>query len=66
MRGTGAFGGDPFLAALAAQVPSEETIYSTLHSVYKCAGFSSQCLIAALVYVERIISISGEALLGLY
>lgn len=40
------------------EVPSEETIYYTIRSVYDCARFPSECLIVSLVYMERLIAFS--------
>lgn len=45
------------------EVPTEETIYHTIHSIHECAGFSSECLIVSLVYMERIISASSVPIL---
>lgn len=40
------------------EIPSEETIYYTIRSVYDCARFPSECLIVSLVYMERLIAFS--------
>jgi len=40
------------------EVPSEETIYYTIRSVYDCARFPPECLIVSLVYMERLIAFS--------
>lgn len=45
------------------EVPSEETIYHTIHSVYDCARFPSECLIVSLVYMERLIAFSQVPIL---
>lgn len=45
------------------EVPTEETIFHTLRSVYECARFPSECLIVSLVYVERLIAVSEVPLL---
>ena len=45
------------------QVPAEETIFHTLHSVYSCARFPSECLIISLVYIERLIAVAGVPIL---
>jgi hypothetical protein len=45
------------------EVPSEETIYHTIHSIHDCAGFSSECLIVCLIYMERITSTSAVPIL---
>ena len=43
------------------EVPTEETIYYTIRSVYDCARFPSECLIVSLVYMERLIAFSQVA-----
>jgi len=45
------------------EVPAEETIFHTLHSVYSCARFPSECLIISLVYIERLIAVAGVPIL---
>jgi len=45
------------------EVPAEETIFHTLHSVYSCARFPSECLIISLVYIERLIAVAGAPIL---
>jgi len=45
------------------EVPTEETIYYTIRSVYDCARFPSECLIVSLVYIERLIAFSQVPLL---
>jgi len=45
------------------EVPAEETIFHTLHSVYSCARFPSECLIISLVYIERLICVAGVPIL---
>jgi len=45
------------------EVPAEETIFHTLHSVYECARFPSECLIISLVYIERLIAVAGVPIL---
>lgn len=45
------------------EVPTEETIFHTLRSVYECARFPSECLIVSLVYVERLIAVSEVPIL---
>jgi len=45
------------------EVPTEETIYYTIRSVYDCARFPSECLIVSLVYMERLIAFSQVLIL---
>jgi len=45
------------------EVPTEETIYCTVRSIYDCARLPSECLIVSLVYIERLIKQSQVPIL---
>ena len=38
-------------------------IFHTIRSVYECARIPAECLIVSLVYIERLIAVSGCPLL---
>ena len=39
--------------------PTEDMIFHTIRSVFECARIPSECLIVSLVYIERLIAVSG-------
>jgi len=41
------------------EVPTEDMIFHTIRSVFECARIPSECLIVSLVYIERLIAVSG-------
>jgi hypothetical protein len=47
------------LAALGPLPCAEDMIFHTIRSVYECARIPSECLIVSLVYIERLIAMSG-------
>jgi hypothetical protein len=44
-------------------VPSEDSISETIRSIYECARFPQECLIIALVYMERLVAVSKVPIL---
>jgi len=41
------------------EVPTEDTIFHTIRSVFECAQIPAECLIVSLVYMERLIATAG-------
>ena len=45
------------------EVPSEDTIFHSIRSIYECARFPQECLIISMVYIERLVAMSRAAIL---
>merc|ERR1719263_314997 len=45
------------------EVPTEDMIFHTIRSVFECARIPPECLIVSLVYMERLIAVSGVPIL---
>ena len=45
------------------EVPSEDTIFHSIRSIYECARFPQECLIISMVYIERLVAMSKAAIL---
>jgi len=52
-------GSDSSMKRTRREVPTEDMIFHTIRSVYECARIPSECLIVSLVYIERLIAMSG-------
>lgn len=44
-------------------IPPETTIFETIKSVYDCARFSDECVVIALIYIERLLNTTGVKIL---
>jgi len=44
-------------------IPSESFIFDTIKSVYDCAQFSEECIVMALIYIERLLNTTGVKVL---
>ena len=58
-RGDDSSGSDSSMKRTRREVPTEDMIFHTIRSVYECARIPAECLIVSLVYIERLIAISG-------
>jgi len=52
-------GSDSSMKRTRREVPTEDTIFHTIRSVFECAEIPAECLIVSLVYMERIIATAG-------
>ena len=41
------------------EAPTEDMIFHTIRSVFTCARIPSECLVVSLVYIERLVAVSG-------
>jgi len=58
-RGSDDSGSDSSMKRTRREVPTEDMIFHTIRSVYECARIPAECLIVSLVYIERLIAVSG-------
>jgi hypothetical protein len=58
-RGSESEGSDSSMKRARREVPNEDVIFHTLRSIFECARVPSECLIIALVYIERLIAVSA-------
>jgi len=52
-------GSDNSMKRARREVPTEDTIFHTIRSVFECAEIPAECLIVSLVYMERLIATAG-------
>lgn len=52
-------GSDSSMKRTRREIPTEDMIFHTIRSVYECARIPAECLIVSLVYIERLITVSG-------
>ena len=62
-RGSDDSGSDSSMKRTKREVPSEDTIFHTIRSVFECAQIPAECLIVSLVYMERLVAMAGCPLL---
>jgi len=60
---SGGSGSDSSMKRARRDIPTEDMIFHTIRSVYECARIPTECLIVSLVYIERLIAVSGCSML---